>query len=318
MRFLDRAALRELDIAFIHVDAAMLSVMTDDARRRLESASEFELVFQSAGPHMDALYAVVPEPGDTPDAEPASFRAFAELAAGRRVLISSAVHPLARLPLFYTLRSSHSLFGRWGNPGHFRRHVRIQAPTGAPVDLIALPDTLYPSPLDPDHRIPVWTEHQIRVYDLTTSDAGQRRAPPIQVDGHSLLSSSGILVTSLPEWPETWTGTDWVLYREAEPGTGVPAILERGERWYPGQLATANPGQRVAIRFNASRGQLEHRGADGGWSAVGDAQGALPAGSYVLTLRFSTHGRPVYFVPIAAMALGDDAPEDRVMTIRGS
>ena len=318
LRFLDREALNELDIAFLHVDAAMLSVMTDDARRRLESPSEFQLVFQSAGPRIDALYAVVPQTGDSRDPDPSSFRAFADLAAGRRVLISSAVHPLKRLPLFYTVRSSDSLFGQWGDPGHFRRDVRIQPPTGAPVDLIVLPDALYPSPLDPVHRVPVWTHDRTRVHDLTASVQGQGPAPPIRVDGHSLLSSSGIQIASMPEWSEDWTGTDWVLYREAEPGTGVPAILQRGERWFPGQLATNYPGQRIAIRFNASRGQLEHLGADGGWSAVGDARGPLPAGSYVLTLRFSTHGRPVYFVPIAVMSLGDDSPEERVFTLPGA
>ena len=318
LRFLDRAALNELGIEFIHVDEAMRSVMSDDAKRRLATPAEFQLIFQSAGPHRDALYAVIPPTGDSREPDPASFRAFADLAAGRRVLISSAVHPLARLPLFYTLRSSSSLFGHWGDPGHFRRDVRIQPPAGTSVDLVVLPDTLYPSPLDPAHRTPAWTANRTRVYDLTASVAGQAPRPPIGVDGPSILSSSGIEVTSLPEWSEAWTGTDWVLYREAEPGSGVPAMLERGERWYPGQLAPKNPGQRVTIRFDGSRGQLEYLGADGGWSAVGDARGALPDGSYVLTLRFWTHGRPAYFVPVAVMALGVDAPEDKVLTLQGS
>ena len=186
------------------------------------------------------------------------------------------------------------------------------------MDLVVLPDSLYPSPLDPAHRTPVWTANRTRVYDLTASVAGQAPTPPIGVDGPSILSSSGIEITSLPEWSEAWTGTDWVLYREAEPGSGVPAMLERGERWYPGQLAPKNPGQRVTIRFDASRGQMEYLGADGGWSAVGDARGALPDGSYVLTLRFWTQWRPAYFVPVAVMALGDDAPEDKVLTLQGS
>ena len=63
IRFLDRAALTELDIDFVHIDAAMLSVMSDEARNRLASPSEFRLVFQSTGPHMDALYAVIPSRG---------------------------------------------------------------------------------------------------------------------------------------------------------------------------------------------------------------------------------------------------------------
>ena len=172
------------------------------------------------------------------------------------------------------------------------------------MDLIALPDSLYPSPLDPAHRAPAWAGGHVRLYDLTMPVPGPTAAPPIHVDGRSLLDASGIQITSLPGWSDSWTGTDWVLYREAEPSTRVPAILERGQRWFPGQLAPQNPGQRIAVRFNASRGQLEHRLADGAWSAVGDAAGALPAGSYVLTLRFSADGRPVFFVPIAVMALG--------------
>ena len=105
---------------------------------------------------------------------------------------------------------------------------------------------------------------------------------------------------------------------KTEPSTGIPAILERGERWFPGQLAPQHPGQRIAIRLDALRGQLEHQGADGAWSAVGDAAGALPAGSYVLTLRFSTDGRPMFFVPIAVVALDGERPHDRVFVLGGT
>ena len=318
VRFLDRAALDELGIDFVHVDVAMLSVMSDEARRRLASSSEFRLLFQAPGPHSDALYAVVSRPQVSETPAPSSFRALAELAAGRRVLISSATHPLKRLPLFYTLRSSDGLFGQWGDPGHFRRDVNIRPPTGEAVDLIVLPDSLYPAPLDPAHRAPAWASDGVLVYDLMAPDPVGSLAPPIRVDGSSLLDPSGIQITSLPGWPDTWTGTDWVLYREAEPRTGIPAILERGERWFPGQLATKSRGQRITIRFDAARGQLEHRLTDGTWSAVGDAGGALPAGSYVLTLRFSAQGRPVFFVPIAAMALGEEQPHDQVFLLGDS
>ena len=292
LRFLDRAALTELGIDYVHVDAAMLSTMSGEARRRLASPSEFRPVFQAPAPQSDALYAVVSQARVGPAPAPSSFHAFAQLAAGRRVLISSATHPLERLPLYYTLRSSDGLYGEWGDPGHFRRDVQIRPPTEEAVDLIVLPNSLYPSPLDPAHRAPVWDGGGVWVYDLTTSAPGPTAAPPIHVDGRSLLDASGIQITSVPGWPDTWTGTDWVLYREAEPRTGIPTILERGERWFPGQLAPQSPRQRISIRFEASRGQLEHRLADGAWSAVGDAVGALPAGSYVLTLRFSTDGSP--------------------------
>ena len=318
LRFLDRAALNELRIDFVHVDAAALHSMSAEARRRLASPSEFRLIFRAPTPQSDALYKVVPRPQVAQAPAPSSFRAFAQLAAGRRVLISSATHPLERLPLYYTLRSSDGLYGEWGDPGHFRRDVQIQSPAGGAVDLIALPDSLYPSPLDPAHRAPAWAGGRVRLYDLTMPVPGPTAAPPIHVDGRSLLDASGIQITSMPGWSDSWTGTDWVLYREAEPSTGIPAILERGQRWFPGQLAPQNPGQRIAIRFNASRGQLEHRLADGAWSAVGDAAGALPAGSYVLTLRFSADGRPVFFVPIAVMALGGEAPHDRVFMLGGS
>ena len=315
LRFLDRAALTELGIDYVHVDAAMLSAISGEARRRLASPSEFRLVFRASAPQSDALYAVVSQARVGPAPAPSSFHAFAQLAAGRRVLISSATHPLERLPLYYTLRSSDGLYGEWGDPGHFRRDVQIRPPTEEAVDLIVLPNSLYPSPLDPAHRAPVWDSGGVWVYDLTTSAPGPTAAPPIHVDGRSLLDASGIQITSVPGWPDTWTGTDWVLYREAEPRTGIPTILERGERWFPGQLAPQSPRQRISIRFEASRGQLEHRLADGAWSAVGDAVGALPAGSYVLTLRFSTEGRPVFFVPIAVVALNGEGPRDRVFVL---
>ena len=245
--------------------------MSGEARRRLASPSEFRPVFQASAPQSDALYAVVPQARVGPAPAPSSFRAFAQLAAGRRVLISSATHPLERLPLYYTLRSSDGLYGEWGDPGHFRRDVQIRPPTGEAVDLIALPDSLYPSPLDPAHRAPAWAGGDVRLYDLTIPIPGPTAAAPIHVDGRSLLDASGIQITSLPGWSDSWTGTDWVLYRETEPSTGIPAVLERGQRWFPGQLAPQNPGQRIAIRFDASRRRLEHQGADGAWSAVGDA-----------------------------------------------
>ena len=315
LRFLDRAALNELRIDYVHVDAAMLSAMSGEARHRLASPSEFRLVFRASAPQSDALYAVVSQARVGLAPAPSSFHAFAQLAAGRRVLISSATHPLERLPLYYTLRASDGLYGEWDDPGHFRRDVQIQSPAGGAVDLVALPDSLYPSPLDPAHRAPAWAGGRVRLYDLTMPVPGPTAAPPIHVDGRSLLDASGIQITSLLGWSDSWTGTDWVLYQETEPSTGIPAILERGQRWFPGQLAPQNPGQRIAIRFNASRGQLEHQGADGAWSVVGDAAGALPAGSYVLTLRFSTEGRPVFFVPIAVVALNGEGPRDRVFVL---
>lgn len=317
VRFLEAGALKELGIGFVHVDAALLAGMSDAARQRLASPSEFRLVFQSPS-LSDSLYAVVA--GSTPPhaAEPSSFRALTELASGRRVLVSSATHPLERLPLYYALRTNEQVHGRWDDPAHFRRDVRIHPATGETVDLIALPNSLYPSPVAPDYRAPAWSGEGVRVYDVSRPGAGRPERPPIRVEGRSLLDGKGIRVTSLPGWSESWTGTDWVIFREAEPHTGIPAILEKGLRWFPGQLAPKSPGQRIEIRFDAADGQLHQRQADGAWSAVGDAAGALPAGSYVLTLRFSANGRSVFFAPIAAMAIGGAAPVDEVFALGAS
>lgn len=309
---LDHAALRELRIDFIHVDDALLGPMSDEARRRLEMSSEFRLVYQAPGPLSDRLYAVVEQPPVARAPAPTSFRALAELAAGRRVLISSAMHPLERLPLYYTLRATDDLYGRWDDPAHFRRNVQIQPPTGDAVDLIALPDTVYPAPLEPVHRAPAWTRAGVRVYDLEHPGTGGIPRSPIRVEGHSLLDAAGLQITSLPGWSDNWTGTDWMVFREAEPNSGIPAILEKGHVWFPGQLAPKSPGQRIEIRFDASRGQLELRRADGGWSAVGDVDRVLPADSYVLTLRFTSEGRAIFFVPVAVVALAEEAPLDRV------
>jgi len=231
------------------------------------------------------------------------------------VLVSSATHPLRRLPRYDALRSNEQLYGRWDDPAHFRRDVRIRAPTGETVDLIALPNSLYPSPLAPAHRAPAWSGEGVRVYDVSRPVAGHASMPPIRVEGRSLLDEKGIRITSLPGWSESWTGTDWIILREAEAHTGIPAILEKGLRWFPGQLAPTSPGQRIEIRFDALHGQLQQRRADGAWSAVGDAAGALPSGSYVLTLRFSANGRSVFFVPIAALVIGGEALADEVFQL---
>ncbi len=314
MRSLDQAALRELRIDFVHVDDAMLGAMSEEARRRLGS-SEFQLVFRAPGPRTDELYAVVDRPPLARAPARGSFRALAGLAAGRRVLVSSATHPLERLPLYYTLRASEDLYGRWDNPAHFRQDLQIRPATGDAVDLMALPDTVYPSSLDHMHRAPAWTRGGVRVYDLRRPSTGDSPESPIRVEGHSLLDASGIQVTSVPGWSDDWTGTDWMVFREAEPNSGIPAILEKGQLWFPGQLAPKSPGQRIEIRFDASRGQLEQRRADGGWSDVGDGGRGLPAGSYVLTLRFTSEGRAVFFVPVAVVELTERAPVDRVFAL---
>ena len=311
MRSLDQAALRDLRIDFVHVDDAMLGGMSEEARRRLRS-SEFKLVFRAPGPQLDELYAVVDQPPVARAPAPKSFRALAELAAGRRVLISSATHPIERLPLYYTLRANQHLYGRWDDPAHFRHDLQIRPPTGDAVDLLALPDTVYPAPLDPMHRAPVWMHEGLRVYDLGRPSSGGLPRSPIRVAGHSLLDESGIQITSAPGWSDDWTGTDWMVFREAEPNSGIPAILEKGQLWFPGQLAPKNPGQEIEIRFDASRGQLEQRRTDGGWSDLGDLDRVLPADSYVLTLRFTSEGRAVFFVPVAILELAEGAPLDRV------
>lgn len=314
VRFLEPAALKELSIDFVHVDDALLAGLSETARQRLASPSEFRLVFQTPS-LSDSLYAVVADSKPPQATEPSSFRALTELASGRRVLVSSATHPLKRLPLYYALRSNEQLYGRWDDPAHFRRDVRIRAPTGETVDLIALPNSLYPSPLAPAHRAPAWSGEGVRVYDVSRPVAGRAPMPPIRVEGRSLLDEKGIRITSLPGWSESWTGTDWIILREAEAHTGIPAILEKGVRWFPGQLAPTSPGQRIEIRFDALHGQLQQRRADGAWSSVGDAAGALPSGSYVLTLRFSANGRSVFFVPIAALAIGGEALADEVFQL---
>lgn len=317
VRFLEPAALKELGIDFIHVDDALLAGMSETARQRLASPSEFRLVFQTPS-LSDSLYAIVADSKLPHATEPSSFRALGELASGRRVLVSSATHPLERLPIYYALRTNEQLHGRWDDPAHFRRDVRIHPPTGETVDLIALPNSLYPSSLAPGHRTPAWSGEGVRVYDVSRPVAGHAPRPPIRVEGRTLLDGKGIQITSLPGWSDSWTGTDWVILREAEPYTGIPAILEKGLRWFPGQLAPRRPGQRIEIRFDASLGQLHQRRADGAWSPVGDAAGVLPPGSYVLTLRFSANGRSVFFVPIAALAIGGEVPEDEVFALGAS
>ena len=151
----------------------------------------------------------------------------------------------------------------WGDPGHFRRDVNIRPPTGEAVDLIVLPDSLYPAPLDPAHRAPAWAMAMAYlVYDLMapdpvgtfgTADPCRREFParPVRdpdhlaarmaryLDRHGLGALSG----------------SRAAHRHTGDTRARGAVVSGATR------APESRGQRITIRFDAARGQLEHRGA---------------------------------------------------------
>ena len=322
IRYLDPAAIRRMDIAYVHATDAWTAELPDRAQRWLDDPRLFEALVQGEA---EALLRVRPafrelEVAPAPDSYEALRRAVPDSAT---VYFSPATEAVQALRLASALPQAR-LAGVL-RPGHV--HLRTNfgiEPLGDDVpSLVVVPRWFTPSVFPSESRQPVWWNDWVAAYSPDglvepvmpfTAPA----APPVSVevsDGRITDGRVRFTVSLTNRDPDRWNGQDWLVVPTRAsvpefPGFGGPGAV----RWMPGEFGSAPGIQVVPYEFDARSGGLVARPEDDRAAARGDSGGAaLGAGRWTLVLRLNravdrgSHvaHEPVAFIPVLRVELSE-------------
>ena len=163
LEHLDPAALRRLEIGYVHATDAWVAELPDRAARWLAAPRYFELLIRDDG---EALYRVLPEflRLDAAPA-PASFEALRQaVPASATVYLPPVFSTLPRLRVAASL--SHARLVGYVDPAGWHLLTPFQVdPLGEQApDLVVLPLEFVPWMLPPSARQPIWWNHEVAVY----------------------------------------------------------------------------------------------------------------------------------------------------------
>ena len=317
-RYLDPAAVKRLDIAYVHATDAWVSGLPDRARGWLDDPQLFQPLARDGA---DALYRVRPEFLELKTApEPGSYEAL------RRAVPSAAVvyvDPAIESPFALRAASAlaHARLVGEIYPGnlHLRTDFGIEPLLEQQPTFIVAPHSFTPSMLASAARRPIWWNAGLAVYAtdvaaeaiMTSSPA---RLPPVTIrasDEGAAAGEIGFGLALINRAPDRWTGQDWLVLPANASGLPVRTGSDRaGEgRWFPGQIDPGHEGARLTYAFDPSSASLSVRGSDGSLSSVGDSGAPLGPGYWTVALRLAgkvdrgsyVAHEPVAFVPVVQM-----------------
>ncbi len=309
IRTLAPAALRRMDVAYLHLAQGAPPSLPAAARSALDGSREFRLI--AGRPQGPALYRVEDAARLADRSAPTHTYLALEAAIPprARVYVSPALGGEARNRIFYALRD-RDLYGALGEAGHARLQFQI-APlsAGVPLDYVALPATSAPLNFDLVHAVAVWAGDGVRVYRLPSegvapSQSSAARAVtlhPLAVEGLRLRFS---LAYRAADRSAQFTGVEWLVYAADAPPYFEPRAGDVGDnvrQWFAGQIGSGTVAAAFIYEYDHERGTLTLLEGPNAPLAVARSRPSDLAGPWALALVFKSGRNVVGIVPIAAI-----------------
>ena len=325
LEHLDPAALRRLEIGYVHATDAWVAELPDRAARWLAAPRYFELLIRDDG---EALFRVLPEflRLDAAPA-PASFEALRRaVPASATVYLPPVFSTLPRLRVAASL--SHARLLGFVDPGAWHVLTPFQVdPLGdqAP-DLVIMPLGFVPWMLPPAGRQPIWWNHEVAVYAPDGAVAPIMSPPPspgaplpigVRVsDVHAADGRITFTTTLQDQAPEQWTGQDWVVIAGDGSPWALPLALNVSYRtpvtavWFAGQMTPGGETTTHTFEFDVPAARLSVWDEQGARAPVASTDSVLGPGAWTLGIRLQHEWQPNYwreaaFIPVLRITVSE-------------
>ena len=323
--YLEPAAFRQLDLAYIYATDAWVAALPARARSWLADPSLFDLLARDGD---EALYGVRPAflaLETTP--HPASYEALRAVAPATVIYLppQSDWDNKLRLLRVASVVAHAQLVGAGGDPEIL--HLRSSAPwmvtsLGARLpDLIAVPllhgGWLFP----PAGWRQVWRNPPDRIAVYAPTEAVE---PPLDVASPAVsvrladvraTEERLTFTTTLDDRAQhQWSGQDWVLVPADASPWAIPFLRHDGqpdiEQWFAGQAVAGRGTTTHTYVFDARASSLAVRGANGAFTRVEASQRTPSPGVWMLVLRLNRLGdrgvqEPVFIIPVLRFEVSD-------------
>ena len=308
IRHLEPAALRRLDIAYVHAPDSWVAGLPDRAASWLADPAYFDPVIRD-GAH--ALYRVNPaflqlvvEPA------PGSYEALRQaIPTSSTVYVSPATDSLNAFRAVAALPHTRLL----GGPGqsalmvtdlHLRSDIEPAPLDGLTPDFVLTSARLAPSMFPPDARRPIFWNKEVAIYSPTGAVEPVGSAPPrpfsVRLSHAREVNGRVAFTATLTETTgQGWTGQDWLVVPADTSPWALPLIRPTDivEQWFAGQ-ATPQLGTTVhRFEFDPLTATLALRGNGSSLTKVSSSGDGVGSGVWLLGLRLRSEYQLVAFIP---------------------
>ena len=316
IRFLEPAALRRLEISYIHAPDSWVDELPDEARRRLHNPDLAELLIRDG---TDSLYRVR-QPFLTTEREPPadSFEALRRaVPATATVYLSSSLEPANSIRAAIVL--SHSVLLGEARPTptwHSRPRIPTEPLDGRMPDLILTSARLSPSSFPPGQREPIWWNEEIAVYAPTGAIAPVMSPPPRSFSVRvvkELADATRLAFTAefADRAPERWKGQDWLVVPVDGSQWAFPGEFEADDRthagaqWYAGQIIPGQGGGTRMFRFDPQTLSMAVADSEGAFAAVASSGERLAPGLWALAVRLRGDWWEAALIPVVHITVSE-------------
>ena len=296
IRFLDPAAIRRIDFAYVHTTDAWIADLPERARRWLDDPRLFEVLVRDG---TEALLRVRTaflglEIAPAPESYEALRRAVPPFATAYIAPTTEALHALRLASALPHAR----LVGKL-RPGHV--HLRTDfgiEPLGEQLpSLVVVPHWFTPSIFPPEFRQPVWWNDWVAAYSPDGAvepimPFTPPPSPPVSVevfDGRAIDGRVRFTVALTNRDPDRWNGQDWLVIPT---NASVPVFPRFGgpaaALWFAGDFVSWQGTQVLSYAFDPRSPSLVVRSDDQAAVMSGDAGDTpLGPGRWTLVLRLN-------------------------------
>ena len=317
IRFLEPAALRRLEISYIHAPDAWVDELPDEARRRLQNPDLSELVIRDGA---DSLYRVRQSFLTVERSPPAaSFEALRRaVPSTTTVYLSPSLEPANSIRAAVVL--SHAVLLGEARPTptwHSRPRIPTE-PLGSQMpDLIVTSARLAPSSFPPGQREPIWWNEEIAVYAPTGAVAPVMSPPPrsfsVRVSKEQEDAAHLAFTAEFADRaPERWKGQDWLVVPVDGSTWAFPGEFEADDRthagaqWYAGQIIPGQGGGTRMFRFDPQTLSMAVADNEGAFAAVASSGERLAPGLWSLAVRLRGDWWEAALIPVLHMTVSED------------
>lgn len=309
LRHLEPAALRRLEIEYVHASDDWTSDLPARAMRWLADPEFFQPLIRD-GAH--TLFRVQPAflALDVTPA-PESYEALrGAVPAGSSVYLSPASGSLNTFRAVAVLPHARLL----GSPDRAALHLQADIPStpisGQTADVVVTAAQLGPSMVGPDARRPVFWNEEIAVYAPVGAIAPVREPPlrPFMVrlrDAEETDGRLGFTATLSDSSGKGWTGQDWLVVPADDSPWALPRIrpTDPAAQWYAGQ-ASPEPGSVThRYEFDPQAVTLSLRDSPADAVQLDSSGDRLDSGVWILAVRLRSEYQLAGFIPVAKVVV---------------